>query len=154
MYQRTDYPRWCPGALHCGHYSPDSLRGDTILFFDLWVHSFYLRGDGTQQGRRQGQSLKFHADGQMESGIIDALYLHQGVWTIVEFKTDRVRDEADFKRLLSEEDYVTQVQRYVAAMEHLLGHSWGWPVELDNVVHRAVESCQRGLVEIGDIVLP
>ena len=60
-------------------------------------------------------------DGQVESGIIDALYLREGTWTIVEFKTDRVKDEADFERLLKEKDYVTQAQRYVAAIEHLLG---------------------------------
>ena len=60
-------------------------------------------------------------DGRVESGIIDALYLREGTWTIVEFKTDRVKDEADFERLLKEKDYVTQAQRYVAAIEHLLG---------------------------------
>ena len=59
--------------------------------------------------------------GQVESGIIDALYQHANEWTIVEFKTDRVRDKADFERLLEEEDYVAQAQRYVVAVERLLG---------------------------------
>jgi len=60
-------------------------------------------------------------DGRVENGIIDALYLRDGSWTLVEFKTDEVRDEADLERLLAEEDYLAQAQRYVAAVEHLLG---------------------------------
>jgi ATP-dependent helicase/nuclease subunit A len=60
-------------------------------------------------------------DGRVENGIIDALYLRDGSWTIVEFKSDEVRDEAALERLLAEENYLAQAQRYVAAVEHLLG---------------------------------
>jgi ATP-dependent helicase/nuclease subunit A len=60
-------------------------------------------------------------DGGVESGIIDALYLQEGQWTIVEFKTDRVTDDVEFDQLLSEEDYLAQARRYVAAVESLLG---------------------------------
>jgi len=60
-------------------------------------------------------------DGRVENGIIDALYLREGSWTIVEFKTDEVRDQADLDRLLAEEKYLDQAERYVAAVEHLLG---------------------------------
>ncbi|HUW15065.1 MAG TPA: hypothetical protein VM537_35430, partial [Anaerolineae bacterium] len=60
-------------------------------------------------------------DGRVENGIIDALYLRDGSWTLVEFKTDEVRDGADLERLLEEEDYLAQAQRYVAAVQHLLG---------------------------------
>jgi len=59
-------------------------------------------------------------DGQVESGVMDALYLREGVWTLVEFKTDEVRNEADLERLLAAEDYVPQVQRYIAAAEQML----------------------------------
>jgi ATP-dependent exoDNAse (exonuclease V) beta subunit len=58
---------------------------------------------------------------ELEAGIIDALYLREQVWTIVEFKTDQVRDEADFELLLAEEDYVDQARRYLSATEILLG---------------------------------
>ena len=61
------------------------------------------------------------ADGRVESGIIDALYLRKSAWTIAEFKTDRVEDRADFERLLKREDYLAQAQRYVIAVERLLG---------------------------------
>jgi ATP-dependent helicase/nuclease subunit A len=60
-------------------------------------------------------------DGQMESGIIDALYQTAELWTIVEFKTDQVRDQAELDRLLDKEDYLAQTRRYLAATEQLLG---------------------------------
>jgi ATP-dependent exoDNAse (exonuclease V) beta subunit len=60
-------------------------------------------------------------DGHAESGIMDALYLREGIWTIVEFKTDRVADESEFQELLEREDYLAQAQRYAAAAEQLLG---------------------------------
>jgi len=60
-------------------------------------------------------------DGRVESGIIDALYLREGIWTIVEFKTDDVRDQTAFEALLAEEDYLRQARRYLSAAEQLLG---------------------------------
>jgi ATP-dependent helicase/nuclease subunit A len=59
--------------------------------------------------------------GQDESGVIDVLYRHDGRWTLVEFKTDRIRSDAQFEALLAETDYVTQVQRYADAVDGLLG---------------------------------
>jgi hypothetical protein len=59
------------------------------------------------------------ADAWVESELVEALFLRKGAWTIVEFKTDRVRDETDFERLLKEKEYVTQAHRYMVAMEHL-----------------------------------
>jgi ATP-dependent exoDNAse (exonuclease V) beta subunit len=61
------------------------------------------------------------ADGGVESGIIDALYRRDGGWTLVEFKTDDVRSEAELERVLATGDYRTQMARYVAAAEALLG---------------------------------
>jgi ATP-dependent exoDNAse (exonuclease V) beta subunit len=57
----------------------------------------------------------------VESGIIDALYLSDGAWSLVEFKTDRVKDEADLRDLLRRTDYLAQSQRYAVACERLLG---------------------------------
>jgi len=61
------------------------------------------------------------SEGRIENGIIDALYLRDSVWTIVEFKTDHVRDAAALDRLLMEADYLAQAERYAAAVERLLG---------------------------------
>ena len=56
-----------------------------------------------------------------EHGIVDALYLRDGVWRIVEFKTDHLADPVALERLLNEEDYLVQAGRYAAAVERLLG---------------------------------
>jgi len=63
----------------------------------------------------------FEARGHVESGIIDALYLRDGLWTILEFKSDRVANRAELDALLTEQDYLSQAQRYVTAAERLLG---------------------------------
>jgi ATP-dependent helicase/nuclease subunit A len=62
-------------------------------------------------------------DGRVERGIMDAVYQREGRWTIVEFKTDEVRDGAGLERLLAKEDYLAQAGRYVHAAERLLGQA-------------------------------
>ena len=56
-----------------------------------------------------------------KAGVIDALYLRDGSWTVVEFKTDPVRDRNSLNELLGQEDYLVQAARYVRAVESLLG---------------------------------
>jgi ATP-dependent helicase/nuclease subunit A len=60
-------------------------------------------------------------DGRVESGIVDALYWREGIWTLVEFKTDAVGNRAELDSLLAEEDYLAQVERYAAGVERLVG---------------------------------
>ncbi len=60
------------------------------------------------------------ADGALDSGIIDALYRDASGWTLVEFKTDHVRSPEQREELLSKEDYVPQVDRYLRACRQLL----------------------------------
>jgi len=60
-------------------------------------------------------------DGKPDRGTIDALFLREDKWTVVEFKTDELRDQAQLDRLLEEQDYRAQTERYVKAVEHLLG---------------------------------
>jgi ATP-dependent exoDNAse (exonuclease V) beta subunit len=60
-------------------------------------------------------------DGQVESGVVDALYLLGGVWTIVEFKTDNLPDQAALEKLLAREDYLLQARRYREAVQQLVG---------------------------------
>ena len=63
----------------------------------------------------------YQHNGQFETGYIDALYLQGGEWTLVDFKTDSVRDETALQQLLDKKDYFQQVQQYGAAVEKLLG---------------------------------
>jgi len=60
-------------------------------------------------------------DGVPQSGVIDALYRTSAGWTLVEFKTDEIRDDAALARSLGRSDYVRQVRRYRLASERLLG---------------------------------
>jgi ATP-dependent exoDNAse (exonuclease V) beta subunit len=77
-----------------------------------------------------GAELRLHevpyslaVDGRLESGIIDALYRREGSWTVVEFKTDRVKDQAELERLLEDVGYSAQTKRYIAAVERLVGQA-------------------------------
>ncbi len=59
--------------------------------------------------------------GEIERGIIDAIFLHDQVWTIVEFKTDRLSDEDKFQRMPARKAYERQARRYALATQRLLG---------------------------------
>jgi ATP-dependent exoDNAse (exonuclease V) beta subunit len=98
----------------------DAIRQSRRLLLRFQAHPLYREMD--QADRRLHEiPYSLEVDGRVESGIVDALYLREGTWTIVEFKTDRVKDEADFERLLKEKDYVNQARRYIAAMKQLTG---------------------------------
>jgi ATP-dependent helicase/nuclease subunit A len=98
----------------------DAVRQSQRLLLRFRNHPLYQEMNDADQRLHEVPYNLLSEDG-VESGIIDSLYLRDGVWRIVEFKTDRVRNEADFERLLTEEDYLTQAGRYVAAAERLLG---------------------------------
>jgi len=59
--------------------------------------------------------------GALERGTLDALFRTDGQWTLVEFKTDHVTDQAALTALLDSTDYRAQVTRYLDAAERLLG---------------------------------
>ena len=59
-------------------------------------------------------------DGRVESRIIDLIYLRRGSWTIVEFKTDRIADEAELREMLIGGDYLDQAHQYMSAIEGFL----------------------------------
>jgi ATP-dependent helicase/nuclease subunit A len=54
-------------------------------------------------------------------GVIDALFLEEEKWVLVEFKTDRIYNKEAFSKLWKEKDYQTQVEGYLKAAETLLG---------------------------------
>jgi ATP-dependent helicase/nuclease subunit A len=83
-------------------------------------HSLYSEMDGADR-RLHEVPYSRTVDGRVENGIIDALYQRDGTWTIVEFKTDELRDEAELNSLLDREDYLEQAERYTAAVEGLVG---------------------------------
>lgn len=54
-------------------------------------------------------------------GVIDALFLEDNEWILVEFKTDRIYNQEAFNKLWNEKDYQTQVGNYLTAAEKLMG---------------------------------
>ena len=98
----------------------DTIRQCRRLLLRFQTHPLYRE---MQDAERRLHEVPYSliVEGQVESGIIDTLYLWEGAWTIVEFKTDRVKNRAGYMDLLGDKDYLTQMQRYVAATERLLG---------------------------------
>jgi hypothetical protein len=106
----------------------DAVSRTRALLQRFREHSLYGEMD-TAERRLHEVPYSLEVDGRVESGILDALYLPTGAppagaWTLVEFKTDRLQDEAGLDRLLAGEDYLAQARRYQAAAECLLG---AWP---------------------------
>ncbi len=98
----------------------DAARRTGELLSRFQAHALY---DEMESADRRLHEVPYSRslDGRIENGIIDAIYRRDGSWTIVEFKTDEVRDQEALERLLAEEDYLAQAQRYVDAVEDLLG---------------------------------
>jgi ATP-dependent exoDNAse (exonuclease V) beta subunit len=98
----------------------DAMRESRRLLLRFRAHALYQEMN-TAERRLHEVPYSLFVDGRLESGIIDAMYLRDATWTIVEFKTDRIPDRARFEELLAEEDYLAQAGRYLAAAENLLG---------------------------------
>jgi ATP-dependent helicase/nuclease subunit A len=97
----------------------DAVRRTRQLLSRFRDHTLYGEMNGAERRQHEVPYSRV-VEGRVENGIIDALYLREGSWTIVEFKTDKLKDQADLDRLLAEEKYLDQAQRYVTAVEELL----------------------------------
>ena len=75
----------------------------------------------TAEKRLHEIPYSYQRNGTAETGYIDLLYPYEGTWTLVDFKTDGVQNEAALRQLLIEEDYIKQVQQYGTAVQQLLG---------------------------------
>lgn len=60
-------------------------------------------------------------EGRLDAGVIDALYYAGGIWHLVEFKTDALRDPDGLASPPYATEHVDQVRRYLVAAERLLG---------------------------------
>ena len=91
------------------------------LLLQFQAHSLYTEMAGAERRMHEVPYSRINDGGQVESGVIDALFLHAGAWTIVEFKTDDIPDQARLEVLLEEKDYLPQAERYQAAVEQIVG---------------------------------
>ena len=60
-------------------------------------------------------------DGRVEVGVIDVLYRHEGGWTVLDVKTDRLKGMSQVEASLVRDGYAEQMARYRRAVERLLG---------------------------------
>ena len=61
------------------------------------------------------------ASGRIDRGTIDLVYHTGDHWVIVDFKTDRIRDDSELADRIAKMGYARQVKRYQAAMQTLVG---------------------------------
>jgi ATP-dependent exoDNAse (exonuclease V) beta subunit len=71
--------------------------------------------------RRHELVYTLSADGKAKTGKIDLLYRVGERWVLVDFKTDRLRDQKELARKLQDADYVKQVRQYGRAVQELIG---------------------------------
>jgi ATP-dependent helicase/nuclease subunit A len=98
----------------------DAVRETQRLLRRFQEHPLYQAMDRAKQ-RRHEVPYSLMIDGELENGIIDALFLTSATWTIVEFKTDAIRAEAELEATLIESDYRSQVRRYAEAVKRTHG---------------------------------
>jgi ATP-dependent exoDNAse (exonuclease V) beta subunit len=97
-----------------------ALRRSRRLLLQLQENALFEEIE-TAERRLHEVPFSVERDGRIDSGQIDLLYLTDGVWTMVELKTDRVRNREHFEAVLREKAYVDQARRYADAAEELLG---------------------------------
>jgi ATP-dependent helicase/nuclease subunit A len=106
------------GLVDC-HQVAGAGRRSYRLLRQLHRHPLFEELD-TAERRLHEVPFSVERRGQVDSGKIDLLYQRDDTWTIVEFKTDRVRGPAHLEELLEENDYVRQARRYATVVESLL----------------------------------
>lgn len=103
-------------ASQLGHAQVETAR----FLRRFQAHSLYQEIASADR-RLHEVPYSYERDGVTETGYIDLLYQRDVLWTLVDFKTDRARSEADFQKLLKEKGYQAQVGRYGTAVAQLMG---------------------------------
>jgi ATP-dependent helicase/nuclease subunit A len=112
-----------PYALEAGLTDEAEMKGAIAeagrLLARFQAHPLYTEMAAAERHHELPYSVTL--DGGLRSGIIDLLYRTDGRWTIAEFKTDRLKDEAEMRARICEEKYDEQVCGYLKAVTQQLG---------------------------------
>ncbi len=122
----NDFLRWVTAELsQAGYYAEevhrDGYRRVRKLLEGFQESELYLR---MEKANALWHEVPFSVPagaGSYQRGTIDALFLEGDRWVLVEFKTDRIRDEKQYLAVWHEKDYQSQVAGYLEAAEMLLG---------------------------------
>jgi ATP-dependent exoDNAse (exonuclease V) beta subunit len=125
----AEFDAWVNARAHGYGVTDPAQLGDAIketraLLTRFSTSALFMEMDGAERRLHEVPYCRMAGE-ELENGVIDALYLRGGTWTVVEYKTDRVRNAAAFEQLLKEQDYVSQVLRYQAAVAQLVGQRPG-----------------------------
>jgi ATP-dependent helicase/nuclease subunit A len=112
-----------PYALEAGLTDGAEIKGAMVeagrLLARFQAHPLYTEMAAAERHHELPYSVTL--DDGPRSGIIDLLYRTDGRWTIAEFKTDRLKDEAEMRARICEEKYDEQVRGYLKAVTQQLG---------------------------------
>jgi ATP-dependent helicase/nuclease subunit A len=112
-----------PYALEAGLTDEAEMKGAIAearrLLARFQAHPLYAEMGAAERYHEVPYSVTL--DDGPRSGIIDLLCRTDGCWTIAEFKTDRLKGEAQMKARIGEEQYDEQVRGYVEAVTQQLG---------------------------------
>lgn len=97
----------------------EAAKQTILLLENFQAHPIYTEMNSAQ---RRYHEIPYSVErcGQIEMGMIDALYQQNGDWVLVEFKTDRVDNDEEIEYLLQKKDYLDQVGKYLSVAEGML----------------------------------
>jgi ATP-dependent exoDNAse (exonuclease V) beta subunit len=121
-----DFFAWAAAeARGCGltgeHALRDAVRRAGRMMTRFQATGLYERMAGAARCYREIPYSMIDDAGQLEHGVIDALFREQAGWVLVEFKTDHIEGHEALEAKLDTADYLPQVARYLAAAERALG---------------------------------
>jgi len=111
-------------GLHDTAQLDDAVRRAQRLLGSFRRHPLYAEIAGVEVRRHEVPYTlaEDSADGAPVVGQIDLLFRANGRWTLVDFKTERLRDERAREQALADDGaYRAQIERYLAAVAALLG---------------------------------
>jgi ATP-dependent exoDNAse (exonuclease V) beta subunit len=112
-----------PYALEAGLTDETEIKGAIAearrLLTRFQEHPLYAEMAAAERYHEVPYSVAL--DDGPRSGVVDLLYQTDGRWTIAEFKTDRLKDEAEMRMRIRKEKYDEQVRGYDQAVTQQLG---------------------------------
>ncbi|MDY7080695.1 MAG: UvrD-helicase domain-containing protein [Chloroflexota bacterium] len=112
-----------PFALEAGLTDPQEIHRTIAearrLLLRLQAHPLCVELNRVERHHELPYTIE--RDGVPKSGIVDLLARLDAGWTVVEFKTDRLKAEADLEAHIGRKRYDEQVGEYVAAVARLMG---------------------------------
>lgn len=121
-----------------------SAADQTKRLLDRFRRHDLYRQIASAERRLHKVPYTWEQNGHIERGFIDLLFLRDGQWTVVDFKTDRVRKGTDLEKWLHKKGYVAQIKRYGTAVTQLMGQKPRINLCLLNCAGRVI------LREVGD----